>query len=144
MAAEDLPVRRDLVIPQDELSVETSRASGPGGQNVNKVATRVSLRWSIARSRALDEARRDRLLDKLASRLTRDGELIVHVDETRSQARNRELARSRLAEIVRRALAVPRKRRPTKPTRASQQRRLVSKQRRSDVKRRRRPPRGDD
>jgi ribosome-associated protein len=141
---EGLVVRRGLVIPEDELHVEFSRSGGPGGQNVNKVATRVTLRWGLAASRAVGEAQRERLQRRLAARLTRAGELLVHVDESRSQARNREIARRRLAETVRRALAEPRVRRATRPTKASRERRLAGKQRRSKVKRQRRAPPADD
>jgi ribosome-associated protein len=142
--AEPLVVRADFVIPADELRVEVSRSGGPGGQNVNKVATRVTLRWSVADSRVLDDVRRARLLGALASRLTREGELVLHCDETRSQAQNREAARVRLAELVRGALHVPKKRRASKPTRASRERRHVGKRRRSEVKRMRGRPHGDD
>jgi len=144
MNTEDLVVSRELTIPGDELIVVTSRSGGPGGQNVNKVETRVTLRWSLTGSRALGVAQRERLLTRLASRLTTDGELVLHVDESRSQARNRLLARLRLAEVVRAALIVPRKRRATKPTRASQQRRVAGKQRRSEIKRGRGRPQGED
>lgn len=141
MDGEDLVVRRGLVIPADELHESMSRSGGPGGQNVNKVSTRVTLRWSIADSRVLSDDRRARLLSRLKSRLTRDGELLVHADRTRSQLTNREEARRRLAEIVNDALHVPKSRRATKPTKGSQRRRLASKKRRSDTKRlRRRPP----
>ena len=144
MEGEPLVVRPDLVLPADELSVEVSRSGGPGGQNVNKVATRVTLRWSVAASRVLDAERRARLLHVLAPRLTREGELVIHCDETRSQAQNRELARLRLAELLRRALHVPRKRRASKPTRASRERRHAGKRRRSEVKRLRGRPPADD
>ncbi|MHC5209822.1 MAG: alternative ribosome rescue aminoacyl-tRNA hydrolase ArfB [Planctomycetota bacterium] len=139
-----LYVKRGLVIPESELRVEVSHSGGPGGQNVNKVATRVSLRWRMTASRALSDAQRDRLAERLATRLTRTGELLVHVDESRSQARNREIARKRLAGIVRRALAVPRVRRATRPTRASRERRLGQKQRRARTKQQRRRPATDD
>ena len=144
MEGEPLVVRADLVLPADELAFEVSRSGGPGGQNVNKVATRVTLRWSVAASRVLDEGRRARLLETLASRLTRAGELVIHCDETRSQAQNREAARLRLAELLRGALHVRKKRRASKPTRASRERRHVGKRKRSEVKRLRGRPHGDD
>lgn len=144
MDAEPLVVRADLVIPAGELREELSRSGGPGGQNVNKVSTRVTLRWSIAGSRVLDPARRQRLLARLASRLTREGELLVHCDETRSQLQNRAAARVRLAAVVREALREPKVRRATRPTRGSQQRRQEGKRRRSGVKRMRGRPEDSD
>jgi ribosome-associated protein len=144
MSAAGLPIRRDLVIPEDELHEAVSRSGGPGGQNVNKVASRVSLRWSVAGSRVLREAQRARLLARLASRITRGGELIVHVDSTRSQLQNREEARRRLAELVRAALVVPRARKASRPTAGSRARRREGKRRRSDVKRQRGRPSEDD
>jgi ribosome-associated protein len=141
---EGLHVKRGLVIPEDELHVEVSRSGGPGGQNVNKVSTRVTLRWGMEASRVLGEGQRARLRERLAARLTRTGELLVHVDESRSQARNRELARVRMAGILRRALAEPRPRRATRPTRASRERRLGQKQQRSRTKQQRRRPSRDD
>ncbi|HZL99276.1 MAG TPA: alternative ribosome rescue aminoacyl-tRNA hydrolase ArfB [Planctomycetota bacterium] len=131
-------------MPEDELVVEASRAGGPGGQNVNKVSSRVTLRWSVAASRALDEPTRERLRQRLASRLTRGGELVVHAATSRSQAENRRAARERLAELLREALFVPRERRPSRPTRASRERRHEGKRRRSAAKRRRRRPDQDD
>ena len=144
MNPDDLVVRRDLVLPGEELAVATSRSGGPGGQNVNKVETRVTLRWNVRTSRALSEPQRARLLSRLASRLTGAGELLVHVDESPSQAQNRALARVWLADIVREALLVPKVRRPTRPTRGSQKRRVQGKKRRSDVKKGRGRPRLED
>jgi ribosome-associated protein len=137
-----LEVRADFVIPDAELEERASRSRGPGGQNVNKVSTRVTLRFDLRRSAAVPESLRARLLQKLASRLTDAGELLVQVDETRSQVRNRELARERLVELLRRALAKPRPRVATRPTRASRARQRVAKQRQSERKRSRRE-RGD-
>jgi ribosome-associated protein len=144
MDGEPLVVRADLVIPADELREEVSRSGGPGGQNVNKVATRVSLRWSLAGSRALVAPVRQRLLARLASRLTREGELVVHSNETRSQLQNRAAARVRMAAILREALHEPKQRRATRPTRSSRKRRLEGKQRRSGVKRMRGRPDASD
>jgi ribosome-associated protein len=110
---------------------------------VNKTSTRVTLRWCPAASTALSEAQRARLLERLAGRLTREGELVVHAGAERSRARNRALARTRLAELVRAALAVRRPRRPTAPTAGARERRLAAKRRRSARKRERRSP-GDE
>lgn len=136
----DLAVKRGLVIPADELGLSVSGAGGPGGQHVNKTATKVTLRWSVRGSRALSDVQRARLETKLASRLTKDGELLVSADDSRSQGDNKRLARERLAQLVRDALHVPKARRKTKPTRGSKERRLKGKKQRSDTKRLRRDP----
>ena len=140
----DLEVQRGLVIPGDELHETASRAGGPGGQHVNKTSTRVSLRWNLTQSRALTRAQRAQLRRRLASRLTRDGALVVHARTTRSQAQNRRLARERLAERIRAALVVPKRRRSTRPTQGSRERRLEGKRRRAGVKRGRGRVRGED
>jgi ribosome-associated protein len=111
----DIPVRRGIVIPASELEESASRSSGPGGQNVNKSNTRVTLRWRLRDSAALDAAARRRVEERLGARVTRAGELIVHAQTHRSRERNRALARDRLAELVRDAL---RQRAPRVPTRA--------------------------
>ncbi len=142
--SDDLEVQRGLVIPAAEMEWSASRAGGPGGQAVNKLSTRVTLRWSVAESAVLDDARRARLLARLASRLTKAGELIVHADGERSQLDNRLEARRRLAQVVRDALHVPKTRRKTKPTKGSQKRRLKAKKEHSQKKKMRgRPPRED-
>ena len=138
MAAEPLFVRPGLVIPGDELDVRYARAGGPGGQNVNKVETKVDLRFRPAASRVLTEDQRARLLGRLGGRLTTEGELIVVSTTYRDRARNVEDARERLAAEVRGALKVEKARRPTKPTRGSDRRRLEGKKRRADTKRGRR------
>lgn len=130
-----LEVQPGLSIPEDELKESASRARGPGGQNVQKTSTRVTLRWCPARSRALGEGERARLAVRLAHRLTTRGELVIHADETRSQARNHALARARLAALVRDALAARRTRRPTRPGRAAAARRLEAKRSRGATKR---------
>ncbi|WP_229054594.1 alternative ribosome rescue aminoacyl-tRNA hydrolase ArfB [Aeromicrobium sp. Leaf350] len=123
-------------IPDAELSWRFSRSSGPGGQHVNTSDTRVELIWSLATTRALTPEQRDRAMEALRSRLT-DGSITVVSSQYRSQLRNRDAARVRLEELVARAIVPPRTRRATKPSRASQARRLDEKKRRSEVKRRR-------
>jgi ribosome-associated protein len=133
--AEDLPVGRGLTIPGGELRERFSRSSGPGGQSVNTSDSRVTLSWDVAATTALSAARRDRVLERLSGRLV-DGVLSVTSETERSQLLNRREARERLAALVDEALAPPPKtRRPTKPTKGSQQRRLDAKKQRSQTKR---------
>ena len=133
-----LRVNARLAIPARELSVEAARSGGPGGQNVNKVASKVVLRFSVAGSAALGERRRQLLLDRLAARLTKEGELVIHASRFRERARNLEDARERLAGILAEALRTPKVRKATRPTRASRRRRLEDKRRRGSLKRARR------
>ena len=130
----DLPVDARHVIPRRELTARASRAGGAGGQHVNTSSTRVEVLWNPSTSRALSVEERARVLEKLAARLDAEGRVRVVASDTRSQRQNRELAETRLAELVRRALVVPRKRKATRPTRASAERRLDSKRRESEKK----------
>jgi ribosome-associated protein len=135
-----LPVRGSVVIPEAELHWRFSRSSGPGGQGVNTTDSRVELSFDVANTTALGPILRTRALERLASRLT-GGVLTVVASEHRSQWRNREAARTRLAAILRDALAPPpAKRRPTSPSKSSVRRRLDSKRRRANLKSLRRPP----
>jgi ribosome-associated protein len=135
LALEDsLPVNGSVAIPRSELDVRASRAGGPGGQHVNTSSTRVEVTWNVRTSAALNGDQRLRVLTALASRLASD---------TRSQRQNRELAEQRLAEVVRRALVVPKKRKATRPTRSSVERRLEGKKRSGEKKKGRRWS-GDD
>lgn len=143
MGSDDIEVRPGLVIPRSEWSEHATRSSGPGGQNVNKVSSRVTLRWHFADSAALTAAQRARIREALPGRVTRDGELLVHAQRHRSRSRNAVLARERLAELVREALAPRRSRRPTRPTRASKQRTRSAKEHRAQLKRARAPVRPD-
>ncbi len=133
-----LAVNESLSIPRSELDVRVSRSSGAGGQHVNKTSSRVEIFWNIVGSHAVSEEQRGRLREKLASRLTTEGSIRVVASDMRSQSRNRELAEERLADLVRRALVIPRKRRATKPKRAAKEARLDSKKRHSTKKRDRR------
>jgi ribosome-associated protein len=136
-----LPVARGFAIPRAELDAKATRAGGPGGQHVNTSSTRIELRWNPRASRAvaaLGEELRTHLLARLAPRLDADGGLRIVASEHRSQRQNREAAEGRLAGLVAQALVVPKRRRPTKPTRASVARRLDGKRRQSEKKRDRR------
>lgn len=129
-----------LVIPMQELEFRASRSSGPGGQSVNTTSSRIELRWDVAASQALSDTQRTLLLERLASRLTDDGVLILHGSEHRSQHRNREAVLVRLQSIVGEAIVPAAPRRPTRPTRASIRRRIETKRARSQTKGLRRPP----
>jgi ribosome-associated protein len=123
-----------LVVPSGELMERFSRASGPGGQGVNTTDSRVELGWDVATSGALSESQRARLLDRLAGRIV-DGAITIVASEHRSQLQNRMAARTRLANLITDALAPPPPaRRPTRPTRAAQERRLEAKRRRARIK----------
>jgi ribosome-associated protein len=129
-----------LLVPDAELVERFSRSSGPGGQGVNTTDSRVELSWDVARSGALTEAQRARVLDRLAGRLV-DGVLVIAASEHRSQLRNREAARARLAGLLADALEPPSPaRRPTRPSRAAHRRRVEAKRRRGDLKASRRHP----
>jgi ribosome-associated protein len=134
----DIVVTPRLTIPAGELGIAFARSGGPGGQNVNKVASKVDLRWNPTTSSALTEDDRAWLLSRLASRLTNDGELIVTSTLTRDQIKNRDDAMSKMALIVRAALDRPKNRRATRPTKASKRRRVEGKRHRAEIKRNRR------
>ena len=130
-----LRLGHDLVVPEAEIEVRASRSGGPGGQNVNKVETRIELRFDLAGSRAFDAATKLLLRARLGKRVTEDGVVRVVCQVHRSRARNEAEARARLVALLQRALASPRPRRPTRPTRASLERRLEAKRQRAASKR---------
>jgi ribosome-associated protein len=138
-----LEISPTFSLPESELRYSFSRSGGPGGQNVNKVATRANVRLQIRDNPRIPEELRERLELKLATRLTQSGELLVQCDESREQAQNKALARERVIALLRQALIRPKKRTATKPTRGSQQRRVETKQRRSSVKKNRQRPASD-
>ncbi len=130
-------------IPRDELAVKATRSGGAGGQHVNTSSTRIELSWRPGTSRVLTDEERVRVIHRLASRLDGEGIIRIVASDTRSQTQNRALAEQRLAELVRKALIVPRKRKPTKPSRAVKRARLDAKKRHSDKKKERRSGRWD-
>ncbi len=139
-----LKITDTITIEDWELTEQFTRASGPGGQNVNKVSTAVELRFEAARSPNLPAPVKARLRRLAGRRWTLEGALIIQVDETRSQARNRDIARDRLAELIRKATVAPKRRIATKPTFGSKQRRLKAKKVRGEVKNMRGRVEGED
>lgn len=129
-----LTVTDQIEIADWEITEQFVRSSGPGGQNVNKVSTAVELRFEAARSPNLPEQVKNRLRRLAGRRWTKEGALVIQVEETRSQARNREIARERLVELIQKATEKPKRRIKTKPTKGSVERRIKAKKERSEVK----------
>ena len=137
--SDGLRVNGRVTIARDGLEARATRSSGPGGQHVNRSATRVEVLWRPSASRSLGEADRARVLERLASRLDAAGYVRVVASDSRSQRQNRDAAERRLAALVRAALVVPKRRVPTRTPRAAVERRLADKKRRAEQKRLRRP-----
>ena len=135
---DDVPVKDGIVIPRHELEISASRAGGPGGQHVNKTSTRISVRWNVNQTHALDEIEKKRVLRNLQSELTSDGDLIVHSGASRSQQQNKKSALALLAQKVRKALHVPKKRMKTYVPRLVKEARLYKKKQRGALKESRR------
>ena len=134
-----LQINDQIHIPEGELSWSFVRAGGPGGQNVNKVASKAVLRWHVAASPSLPEEVKARLLQQQRRRITTEGDLVLTSQRYRDQERNRQDCLDKLRECVLRAAAVPRPRKKSKPSRASRERRLAAKRHRSAAKERRKP-----
>lgn len=137
---EGVRVRDDVCIPEAELQESFARSGGPGGQHVNTSATKVELRFDVAASEALTPEQKDVVRRELASRLTDDDVLVLTASEHRSQIRNREAVRARLAHLLAQALRPRRRRVPTRKPKAAEERRLAEKRKRSERKRLREPP----
>jgi ribosome-associated protein len=133
-----LNVTPSVAIPRTELRYRATRAGGPGGQHVNTSSTRIELLWDLSGSEAVTDEQRERIREKLAPRLDAEGMVRVVASDRRSQQQNRQAADERLVALVRHALHIPKKRRPTKPTRAAKEKRLSEKHRRAEKKRDRR------
>lgn len=136
-----IKITKTISIDENEIEEQFIRASGPGGQHVNKAATAVQLRFDVANSPSLPDDVRERLIELAGNQVTEDGVLIIDARRFRSQHRNREDAMERLVELIRRAAKKPKIRRKTKLPRAARERRLKDKRHRSEIKRLRRPPR---
>jgi ribosome-associated protein len=130
----DLLVKGGILIFGHELEVVASRASGPGGQHVNKTSTRITVRWNVPTTKALSAMQKERILQKLAGRLTNEGDIIIHSSSSRSQRQNKEDALGRLSNTVYKALHVQKKRMKTRVPRSAKEARLKSKSHRGQVK----------
>ncbi len=133
-ADQDLFVQSGVQIPLSELMIKACRASGAGGQHVNKTSTKVQITWSVLQSSALDDEQKQRISERLSHRINKAGCITCSVDETRSQSKNIELAKERLIELIKKGLFIPKVRKATKPSKGSKERRLKAKKQRGQIK----------
>ena len=129
-----LQISANITIPDDELQLSFSRSSGPGGQNVNKVSSKATLRWAVRHTPSLPDDVRQRFLETYSSRITNDGEILIVSQESRDQPKNIEICHTKLRDMILTVLRPPKKRRKTKPTKGSKVRRLNAKKSRSQLK----------
>jgi len=141
---DDLFIKNGIIIPGYEVEITASRAGGPGGQHVNKADTRITVRWNIKKTIALAEKQKAWILENLQARLTSDGDLIIHDGSSRSQQQNKKNALMRLVQVVRKALYIPKKRKPTRTPKAVKESRLRAKKRRGEIKKMRSKKMQDD
>lgn len=130
----DIPIKNGIIIPEHELEISSSRSGGAGGQHVNKTSTKITLRWNVKKSSALNDEQKQRILQKLSSQITADGDLIIHSSSTRSQDQNKKMALIRLAQLISKALYVPKKRMATRVSKGAKEARLEEKSHRSEIK----------
>jgi ribosome-associated protein len=130
----DLHIKDSIVIPEDELIISASRSGGAGGQHVNKTSSRITVQWNVRTTRALSEEQKHRVLEKLHAELSNEGEVTVHHSSSRSQFQNKKAALDNLAEKIRRALHVPKKRLATGISKGAKEKRLQSKRIHSTIK----------
>jgi ribosome-associated protein len=133
----NLPIKSGIIIPEHELEITASRSSGAGGQHVNKTDSKISIRWNVKNSAALADYQKERILNNLASRITTDGDIIIHASSSRSQAQNKKSALDQLSHLIRKALYVAKKRIATKASQGTTELRLRTKAARSTIKKNR-------
>lgn len=131
---DDLRIKNNIIIPGHELEITASRAGGPGGQHVNKTSTRISVRWNVRQTAALNDEQKARVLENLQTELTSEGDILVHSGASRSQQQNKKAALDRLADKVRNALYIPKKRMKLKLPKKAKEGRLQMKKQRGAIK----------
>lgn len=131
---DDLPIKNGIIIPGHELEISASRSGGPGGQHVNKTSTKITVRWNVHHTQALTLEQKQRVIEKLAAKLTQEGDLLVHDSSSRSQQQNKDIALKKLAIEIRKALHVPKKRMKTTVSQQAKEARLHEKSRHSTIK----------
>lgn len=132
--SDDILLQNGLIIPTHEIEIAASKAGGPGGQHVNKTMSRITVRWNVRNTQIFTPEQKERVLQKLASRLTEEGEIVVHNSESRSQMHNKKMALKNLASLINKALHVPKKRMKTRVSAGAQEARLQEKSHRGNIK----------